>query len=115
MRLAETGTRGLLGAMIGAADDRDEATLARRLLPLLGPSMLLLLTELLTRRVPGRRRPDRGRAARPGSSSRSPAGACGPGRRSYLSRSVGLAVRIIDADVAMTGAGRQPAPGTATG
>ncbi len=35
MCLAETGTRGLLGAAIGAADDRDEATLALRLLPLL--------------------------------------------------------------------------------
>ncbi len=35
MCLAETGTRGLLGATIGAADDRDEATLALRLLPLL--------------------------------------------------------------------------------
>src|SRR2546421_3697230 len=43
MTLAETGTRGLLGAVIGSADDRDEATLARRLLPLLRPGMLLLL------------------------------------------------------------------------
>jgi hypothetical protein len=37
MTLVETGTRGLLGAVIGSAGDRDEATLARRLLPLLGP------------------------------------------------------------------------------
>lgn len=36
MTLVETGTRGLLGATLGAADDRDEATQARRLLPLLG-------------------------------------------------------------------------------
>ena len=32
MALAETGTRGLLGATVGSAADRDEATLARRLL-----------------------------------------------------------------------------------
>jgi hypothetical protein len=37
MCLVETGTRGLLGATIGAAGDRDEATLAVRLLPLLRP------------------------------------------------------------------------------
>jgi hypothetical protein len=43
MCLAETGTRGLLGATIGAADDRDEATLALRLLPLLTSGMLVLL------------------------------------------------------------------------
>jgi hypothetical protein len=43
MTLAETGTRGLLGATLGSAGDRDEAGLARRLLPLLGPGMLVLL------------------------------------------------------------------------
>ena len=43
MTLAETGTRALLGAAIGSAADRDEAGLARRLLPLLRPGMLLLL------------------------------------------------------------------------
>src|SRR5947209_10146542 len=43
MALAETGTRGLLGATVGSASDRDEATLARRLLHLLGPGMLVLL------------------------------------------------------------------------
>jgi hypothetical protein len=43
MTLAETGTRALLGAAIGSAADRDEASLARRLLPLLRPGMLLLL------------------------------------------------------------------------
>ena len=42
MTLAETGTRGLLGAAIGSALCRDELTLARRLLPLLGEGMLLL-------------------------------------------------------------------------
>jgi len=43
MALAETGTRGLLGATLGSAADRDEAGLARRLLHLLGPGMLVLL------------------------------------------------------------------------
>ena len=43
MTLAETGTRGLLGAALGSAADRDEATVAWRLLPLLRPGMLILL------------------------------------------------------------------------
>src|SRR5947209_20568938 len=43
MTLAETGTRGLLGATLGSAADRDEASVARRLLPLLRPGMLVLL------------------------------------------------------------------------
>ena len=46
MCLVETGTRGLLGAVIGGAigtpGDRDETHLARRLLRLLNPDMLLL-------------------------------------------------------------------------
>ncbi|HEX4102854.1 MAG TPA: hypothetical protein VHY21_20295 [Pseudonocardiaceae bacterium] len=46
MCLVETGTRGLLGVVIsgtvGTPGDRDEAHLARRLLRLLGPGMLLL-------------------------------------------------------------------------
>ena len=43
MALAETGTRGLLGAALGSAADRDEPTVARRLLSLLRPGMLVLL------------------------------------------------------------------------
>jgi hypothetical protein len=43
MALAETGTRSLLGAVLGSAADRDEAYLARRLLHLLRPGMLVLL------------------------------------------------------------------------
>ena len=43
MTLAETGTCGLLGAALGSAADRDEAAVARRLLPLLRPGMLILL------------------------------------------------------------------------
>jgi hypothetical protein len=44
MALAETGTRGLLGATAGSVSERDEARLARRLLPLLGPGMLICST-----------------------------------------------------------------------
>jgi Insertion element 4 transposase N-terminal len=40
MALAETGTRGLLGAAVGSVSDRDETGLARRLLH---PGMLVLL------------------------------------------------------------------------
>ena len=47
MTLAETGTRGLLGATLGSRTDRDEANLARRLLHLLGPGMLILLDRAL--------------------------------------------------------------------
>jgi hypothetical protein len=43
MPLAETGTRGLMGAAIGSAADWDEAGLARCLLQLLSPGMLVLL------------------------------------------------------------------------
>jgi Insertion element 4 transposase N-terminal len=43
MALAETGTRGLLGATLGSRADRDETSLARRLLHLPGPGMLVLL------------------------------------------------------------------------
>jgi hypothetical protein len=41
MALIETGTRAVLGAVLGSTGDRDEATLARRLLPLLQLSMLV--------------------------------------------------------------------------
>lgn len=40
--LAETGTRGLLGAVIGGKGERSEVPLARRLIPLLREGMLLL-------------------------------------------------------------------------
>ena len=58
MALAETGTRGLLGAALGSAADRDEATVARRLLHLLHPGMLILLDRPSTpTRSCGRSRP----------------------------------------------------------
>jgi hypothetical protein len=43
MALVETGTRALLGATLGTADDRSEPRLARRLVPLLTKDQLVLL------------------------------------------------------------------------
>ena len=104
MTLAETGTRGLLGAVIGSAQDRDEARLARRLLPLLRPGMLLLtdrafdatgfLTEvaatgaMLLARATSTRKPAVLRHLPDGS---------------YLSELDGLPVRIIEADLSLSG------------
>jgi len=105
MALAETGTRGLLGATLGSAADRDEAHLARRLLPLLGPGMLVLLDRafdanafLAEVHATGAALLARAKSTRnPGVLRHLPDG-------SYLSHLDGLAVRIIDADVVMTGA-----------
>src|SRR3954451_13852722 len=82
MTLIETGTRGMLGAVLGSAADRDEATLARRLLPLLHPSMVVLLDRAVRRRpVPDRAQPDR--RAVPGAQQVDPptTGADPPARR----------------------------------
>jgi hypothetical protein len=105
MCLAETGTRGLLGATIGAGDDRDEATLARRLLPLLRPGMLVLLdrgfdaaTFLTAVHRTGAMLLVRARSQRvPPVLKHLPDG-------SYQSELDGLAVRIIEADLTMRGA-----------
>lgn len=109
MCLVETGTRGLLGAAIGGAigkaGDRDETHLARRLLGLLGPGMLLLADraydsgEFLAA-------VDRTGAkflVRGGSTRKPPVLRHLPDG-SYLSDIAGLAVRIIEADLAMHGA-----------
>jgi hypothetical protein len=105
MTLAETGTRGLLGAVIGAAADGDEPALARRLLHLLGPGMLVLadraydaaafLGALAAARAQFL---VRARASRRLEVLR----VLGDG--SYLSRIGGLDVRIIEADITVTGA-----------
>jgi hypothetical protein len=105
MCLAETGTRALLGATIGAAGDRDEATLAVRLLPLLRPGMLVLLdrgfdstTFLTAVHRTGAMLLARVRSQRvPPVLQHLPDG-------SYLSDLDGLAVRIIEVDLAMRGA-----------
>src|SRR4051812_20042109 len=105
MTLIETGTRGVLGAVLGSAADRDEPTLARRLLPLLRPSMVVLLdrafdaapflTELNQTRAPFLVRSKSTR--RPPVLTHLPDG-------SFLSEVSGLAVRIIDAELNVTGA-----------
>jgi hypothetical protein len=104
MTLAETGTRGLLGAVIGAAADGDETALARQLLHLLGPGMLVLADRaydtaafLAEAAATGAQLLVRGRA------SRSPQVLQVLPDGSYLSRIGGLDVRIIEADVAVTG------------
>ncbi|WP_222425553.1 transposase [Amycolatopsis acidiphila] len=105
MTPAETGTRALLGAVIGQASERDETGLARRLLPKLGPGMLLLVdrafdatgffTEvaatgaMLLARAKSTRNPPVLRHLPDGS---------------YLSTPDGLGVRIIEAELAVTGA-----------
>ncbi len=105
MTLAETGTRGLLGATVGSITDRDETGLARRLLPLLHPGMLVLLdrafdgnTFLAQIAATGAAPLVRAKSTRtPLVLQHLPDG-------SYLPALDKLQVRIIEADVAMTGA-----------
>jgi hypothetical protein len=104
MTLVETGTRALLGAVIGSAADRDEVGLARRLLPLLRPGMLLLgdrafdVTAFLKDvTATGAMLVVRGKSTR-----RPPVLAHLPDG-SYLSVLDGLHVRIIEADLTVTG------------
>ena len=105
MTLVETGTRGLIGAVLGSRADRDEATVARRLLPLLHPGMVVLLdrafdaTAFLTELDrTGARFLVRSRSTRrPPVLTHLPDG-------SFLSDLGGLPVRIIDADLTVTGA-----------
>jgi hypothetical protein len=109
--LAETGTRGLLGAVIGGTGERAEVPLARRLVPLLREGMLLLAdraydaADLLTAiAATGAHVLVRGSASRkPEVGEILPDG-------SYLSRVDRLRVRIIEADLDVHGA-----DGTRTG
>jgi hypothetical protein len=105
MALAETGTRGLLGAALGSAADRDEATVARRLLPLLRPGMLVLLDRAFDANAFLAEVAATGAllVARAKSTRRPPVLAHLPDG-SYLSDLDGLAVRIIQASVLVTGA-----------
>ena len=103
--LAETGTRGLLGAVIGGPGERAEVPLARKLACLLGEGMLLLAdraydaADLLTAiAATGAHFLVRGSASRkPGVGEILPDG-------SYLSQVDGLKVRIIEADLDVHGA-----------
>ena len=104
MTLAETGTRGLLGAALGSAADRDEAGLARRLLPLPRPGMLVLAdrafdANAFLREIAGTGAMLLARSK----STRNPQVLQHLPDGSYLSCLDGLAVRIIEADVAVTG------------
>ena len=105
MTLIETGTRGMIGAVLGSAADRDEATLARRLLPLLHPGMVVLLDRafdaaafLTELNQTGAKFLVRGKSTR-----RPPVLTQLPDD-SFLSDLWGLPVRIIDADLTVTGA-----------
>jgi hypothetical protein len=108
--LAETGTRGLLGAAIGSVSERDETRLARRLPHLLGPGMLVLLDRAFDDGAFFAEITATGAAllAR-AKSARKPPVLSHLSDGSYLSRldsrdgRHSLAVRIIEADVAMTG------------
>jgi hypothetical protein len=105
MTLAETGTRALIGAAIGSAADRDEAGLARRLLPLLRPGMLLLLdrgfdADAFLAEVDATGAMVLARAK----STRNPPVLEHLPDGSYLSCLSGLAVRIIEAALTVTGA-----------
>jgi hypothetical protein len=105
MALAETGTRGLLGAALGSAADRDEATVARRLLHLLGPGMVILLDRAFDANAFLREVAATGAllVAR-AKSTRHPLVLGHLPDGSYLSCLGGLAVRIIEASVTVTGA-----------
>ena len=106
MALAETGTRGLLGAALGSAADRDEATVARRLLPLLRPGHARPAGPGLRRqRVPARGRAPPGRCCWRGPSPPAARSCWVTCRTAPTCRDLdGLAVRIIEADVTVTGA-----------
>ncbi len=103
--LAETGTRGLLGAVIGGPGERAEVPLARKLVPLLGEGMLLLADRaydaadlLKETAATGAHFLVRGTASRkPGVREVFPDG-------SYLSEVDGLRARIIEADLDVRGA-----------
>ena len=104
MTLAETGTRGLIGATLGSAADRDEATLAKRLLPLLRPGMLVLLDRAFDANIffAGIAKTGAMLLARSKSTRHPPVLEHLPDG-SYLSELDGLRVRIIEADLTMTG------------
>ena len=106
MALAETGTRGLLGAVIAGRGEGGETALARRLLPLLGPGMLVLADRAFD--AAGFLAAVAGTGAqflaRVKSSRALPPLQLLPDG-SYLSDLGGLRVRVIEAAVTVTGSG----------
>jgi hypothetical protein len=102
--LAETGTRGLLGAVIGSKGERNEAPLARKLVPLLGKGMLVLADRAYD--AAGLLAAIAGTGAQllcRGTSTRKPPVLELLDDGSYLSELDGLKVRIIEADLLVTG------------
>ena len=104
MTLAETGTRGLLGATLGSRTDRDETGLAG-LVHLLGPGMLVLLdrgfdSNAFLADIAGTGAALLVRAK----STRTPLVLAHLPDGSYLSLLDRLDVRIVEAEIAMTGA-----------
>ncbi len=102
--LAETGTRGLLGAVIGSKGDRNEAPLARKLVPLLAKGMLVLADRAYD--VAGLLAAIAAAGADflcRGTSTRKPPVLQLLADGSYLSELDGLTVRIIEADLLITG------------
>ncbi len=102
--LAETGTRGLLGAVIGSKGDRNKAPLARKLVPLLGKGMLVLADRASD--AAGLLAAIAGTGAQllcRGTSTRKPPVLELLDDGSYLSEMDGLQVRIIEADLLVTG------------
>ena len=107
MTLAETGTRGLLGATLGSAAQRDETSLARRLLHLLRPGMLVLADRGFDSNAFLAEIAATGAAALIRAKSiRTPLVGQHLPDGSYLSCLDRLEVRIIEAEVAVTGADR---------
>jgi hypothetical protein len=103
--LAETGTRGLLGAVIGGPGERGEVPLARRLVPLLREGMLLLADRAydandLMKEVAATRAHF---LIRVRSTRKPPVIEILPDG-SYLSETDGLAVRVIEAVLDVHGA-----------
>ena len=104
MTLIETGTRGVIGAVLGSAADRDEATLARRLLRLLHPGMVVLLDRAFDAAafLTELNQTGAGFLVRSTSTRRPPVLTHLPDG-SFLSDLWGLPVRIIDAELTVTG------------
>ena len=104
MALVETGTRALLGAAVGGADKRDEPTLAADLLGLLRPGMLVLLDRAFDSTPFLQQLTQTGaQVLVRGKSTRKPLVLRHLPDGSYLSVLGGIKVRIIEADLVMTG------------
>jgi hypothetical protein len=104
MTLVETGTRGMLGAVFGPATPGERAW-ARKLLHLLGPGELVLLDRgfdgnKLLKAIAGRGAQFLARAK----SSRRPIVAAVLPDGSYLTRIAGMTLRVIEAEITVTGA-----------